>query len=60
MNGQKRQEPMQSDAAVQRERRVDLLRQLVGRHAYDVPAEDIAACIIRDAIVIVAPPRATH
>jgi hypothetical protein len=38
-----------------RERRVTALRDLVLHRAYDVPAEDVAASIIRDAIVVVAP-----
>ena len=38
-----------------RKRRVTALRDLVMQRAYDVPAEDVAASIIRDAIVVVAP-----
>jgi len=38
-----------------RERRVDVLRDLVAERGYDVPAEDVAASIIRDAIVIASP-----
>lgn len=38
-----------------RERRVNVLRDLVAERGYDVPAEDVAASIIRDAIVIVSP-----
>jgi len=40
-----------------RERRVDVLKDLVAERGYDVPAEDVAASIIRDAIVIAPPPR---
>lgn len=38
-----------------RKRRVTALRDLVMQRGYDVPAEDVAASIIRDAIVVVAP-----
>ena len=38
-----------------RQRRVTALRNLVMQRVYDVPAEDVAASIIRDAIVVVAP-----
>jgi hypothetical protein len=38
-----------------RKRRVTALRDLVMHRAYDIPAEDVAASIIRDAIVISAP-----
>ena len=38
-----------------RKRRVTALRDLVMQRAYDVPAEEVAASIIRDAIVVVAP-----
>ena len=40
-----------------REHRVDVLRDLVAERGYDVPAEDVAASIIRDAIVIAPPAR---
>lgn len=39
-----------------RDYRIDLLKDLVGMSAYDVPAGDIAASIMRDAIVIAIPP----
>jgi len=38
-----------------RQRRVTALRNLVMQRVYDVPAEDVAASIIRDAIVLAAP-----
>jgi hypothetical protein len=38
-----------------RKRRVTALRDLIMQRAYDVPAEDVAASIIRDAIVVAAP-----
>jgi hypothetical protein len=38
-----------------RQRRVTALRDLVMQRVYDVPAEDLAASIIRDAIVVAAP-----
>jgi hypothetical protein len=43
------------DPTGSRERRVDILRDLVAERGYDVPAEDVAASIIRDAIVIASP-----
>ena len=33
------------------------LKHLVSRHGYDVPAEDVADHIMRDALVLPAPPR---
>jgi hypothetical protein len=44
------------DPTGSREQRVNVLRDLVAERGYDVPAEDVAASIIRDAIVVVAPP----
>jgi hypothetical protein len=38
-----------------RQRRVTALRDLVMQRGYDVPADDVAASIIRDAIVVAAP-----
>ena len=38
-----------------RKRRVTALRDLIMQRVYDVPAKDVAASIIRDAIVVVAP-----
>jgi len=38
-----------------RQRRVTALRDLVMQRVYDVPAEDVAASIIRDVIVLAAP-----
>jgi hypothetical protein len=43
------------DPSGTRKRRVTALRDLVLQRVYDVPAEDVAASIIRDAIVIAAP-----
>jgi hypothetical protein len=44
-----------------RRRRVTALRHQVMHRDYDVPAEDVAASIIRDAIVVAAPvPRLRH
>ncbi len=43
------------DPTGSRERRVSVLRDLVAERDYDVPAEDVAASIIRDAIVIASP-----
>ena len=38
-----------------RKRRVTALRHLIMQRVYDVPAEDVAASIIRDAIVVATP-----
>lgn len=43
------------DVTGTRERRVTALRDLVMQRAYDVSAEDVAASIIRDALVVAAP-----
>ena len=43
------------DVTGTRRRRVTALRDLVMQRVYDVPAEDVAASIIRDAIVTAAP-----
>ena len=43
------------DVTGTRRRRVTALRDLVIQSVYDVPAEDVAASIIRDAIVVSAP-----
>jgi hypothetical protein len=53
-----RQEPKSRtdrDVTGTRKRRVTALRDLVIQRVYDVPAEDVAASIIRDAIVVAAP-----
>jgi hypothetical protein len=44
------------DVTGTRKRRVTALHDLVTQSGYDVPAEDVAASIIRDAIVVSAPP----
>lgn len=43
------------DPTGSREHRVIVLKDLVAERGYDVPAEDVAASIIRDAIVIASP-----
>jgi anti-sigma28 factor (negative regulator of flagellin synthesis) len=43
------------DPTGSRERRVNVLRTLIAERGYDVPAEDVAASIIRDAMVIASP-----
>ena len=43
------------DVTGTRRSRVTALRDLIMQRAYDVPAEDVAASIIRDAIVVAAP-----
>jgi len=53
-----RQDPQKRadrDPTGTRERRVTALRDLVVHRVYDVPAEDVAASIIRDALVVAAP-----
>ena len=42
------------DVTGTRKRRLTALRDLVTQRVYDVPAEDVAASIIRDAIVVTA------
>jgi hypothetical protein len=53
--GEKQTSRGDRDPAGPRERRVSVLRDLVAERGYDVPAEDVAASIIRDAIVVVSP-----
>ncbi len=43
------------DPTGSRRRRVDVLKDLVAGRGYDVPGEDVAASIIRDALVIASP-----
>ncbi|HET6477403.1 MAG TPA: hypothetical protein VFH93_15190 [Thermoleophilia bacterium] len=38
-----------------RERRVNVLKDLIAERGYDVPADEVAASIILDALVIVPP-----
>jgi hypothetical protein len=45
------------DPTGSRERRVVALKDLVAGRGYDVTAEDVAASIIRDAIVVAMPVR---
>ena len=52
------QEPVSrrdADETGSRRRRVTALRDLIEQRAYDVRAEDVAASIIRDAIVVATP-----
>ena len=44
-----------ADETGSRRCRVTSCKDLIAQRAYDVPAEDVAASIIRDAIVIAAP-----
>jgi hypothetical protein len=53
--GDQQQTRVDRDPTGSRERRVDVLRDLVAERGYDVPAEDVAASIIRDAIVVASP-----
>lgn len=43
------------DSSESRALRVTTLKNLVAERGYDVPAEEVAASIIRDAIVVVPP-----
>lgn len=43
------------DPTGSRRQRVSTLRDLIAQRGYDVPGADVAASIIRDAIVVVAP-----
>jgi hypothetical protein len=45
------------DITGSRKRRVTVLRDLVDQRAYEIPAEDVAASIIRDALVVAPPAR---
>lgn len=45
------------DLTGSRKRRVTVLRDLVDQRAYEIPAEDVAASIIRDALVVAPPAR---
>lgn len=42
----------EQDLTGSRKRRVTALRDLVDKRAYEIPSEDVAASIIRDAIVV--------
>lgn len=53
--GQQHVSRRDADETGSRQRRVTVLRDLIEHRAYDVPAEDVAASIIRDAIVMAAP-----
>ncbi|HOU28769.1 MAG TPA: hypothetical protein PLJ89_02740 [Thermoleophilia bacterium] len=55
MGEDQQQSRVDRDPTGSRLRRVHILRDLVAERSYDVPAEDVAASIIRDALVV-APP----
>ena len=55
MNREDPQKRTERDPTGTRKRRVTALRDLVTQRVYDVPAEDVAASIIHDALVVVAP-----
>jgi anti-sigma28 factor (negative regulator of flagellin synthesis) len=57
--GDQQQSRADHDLTGSRERRVNALKDLVAERDYDVPAEEVAARIILDAIVI-APPTPQH
>lgn len=54
MGSEHKQSRADRDPTGSRRRRVHALRDLVAGRGYNVPAEDVAASIIRDAIVVVA------
>lgn len=58
MNIHPQHNPAESGPAGPRERRVRTLKSLVERSVYDIPSEDVAASIIRDAFVFTMPPAA--
>jgi hypothetical protein len=51
----KQPSPAERDSTGPRKSRVNILKNLVAERGYDVPAEDVAASIIRDAMVIASP-----
>ena len=55
MSRQDPQKRADRDPTGTRKRRVTALRDLVMQRVYDVPAEDVAASIIHDALVVFAP-----
>ena len=56
MSRQQDQELADRDPTGSRQTRVVALRDLVKRSVYEVPSEDVAASIIRDAIVVAPSP----
>jgi anti-sigma28 factor (negative regulator of flagellin synthesis) len=52
---QDRTSQQERDHTGSRKQRVTALRDLIKDRGYDVPAEDVAASIIRDALVVAAP-----
>lgn len=57
MTRDQQQKRVDRDPTGSRERRVDVLKDLIAERGYDIPGEDVAASIIRDAIVVAAPAR---
>ena len=55
MSRQDRSVQRERDHTGSRKQRVTALRDLIKDRGYDVPAEDVAASIIRDALVVAAP-----
>ena len=55
MSRQDRTSQRERDHTGSRKQRVTALRDLIKDRGYDVPAEDVAASIIRDALVFAAP-----
>ena len=55
MAGDQQQNRADRDFTGSRERRVSVLKDLIAERGYDVPADEVAASIILDALVIVPP-----
>jgi hypothetical protein len=53
---QREQDPAGRDPTATRQSRVIALRDLIERSVYEVPSEDVAASIIRDALVVAPSP----
>jgi hypothetical protein len=60
MSRQQEQERADRDPTGSRQSRVVALRDLVKRSVYEIPSEDVAASIIRDAIVVAPSPTRQH
>ena len=55
MDQNKSQDRAARDFTGARRKRLTILRDLVGERGYEVRSDDVAASIIRDAIVVAAP-----
>ncbi len=57
MSGEDKQSRADRDLTGARKLRLDTIKDLVAERGYDVKGEDVAASIIRDAIVVAPPPK---